>query len=72
MVGEFDGREKYGRAVRPGDDVREVLWREKRREDRIRATGLAVVRWVWSEIEDGGPEGMTAKLGAHLLDRRTP
>jgi len=63
LVGEFDGRTKYGRALRPGTDPAEVLWQEKRREDRIRAEGLAVVRWVFPEIDDPGPNGMTARLG---------
>lgn len=62
VVGEFDGKVKYGRAQRPGEDLREVLWREKRREDRIRATGLTVVRWTWSDITDGGPTGLLPQL----------
>jgi hypothetical protein len=63
VVGEFDGKVKYGRALRPGQDLGAVLWEEKRREDRIRATGLAVVRWTWSDIADGT---MTALLLAAL------
>ncbi|OLM15861.1 hypothetical protein Ae707Ps1_0119c [Pseudonocardia sp. Ae707_Ps1] len=66
VVGEFDGRTKYGRGLRPGDDVEEILWEEKRREDRIRECGLVVVRWIWSEIADTGPEGMVARLCERL------
>lgn len=62
LVGEFDGRMKYGRDLRPGVDPTETLWEEKRREDRIRRTGLAVVRWTWPEITDPGPHGMAAAL----------
>ncbi|MFP5021047.1 hypothetical protein [Pseudonocardia phyllosphaerae] len=67
VVGEFDGRLKYGRSLRPGDDVNEVLWREKRREDRIRETGLGVIRWIWLNIDDDGPDGMVPRLGRLLL-----
>lgn len=41
VVGECDGRLKY--------DTPEALWAEKRREDRIRALGLRVVRWGWDD-----------------------
>lgn len=63
VVGEFDGRVKYGRALRPGQDLAEVLWEEKQREDRIRATGLLVVRWIWTDIADGA---MANRLGGAL------
>ena len=42
IVGEFDGRIKYG-----GPDD---LFSEKRREDAIRREGWLVVRWVWEEL----------------------
>ena len=42
---EFDGLLKYG------DGSPEVLVREKRREDRLRALGLTVVRAVWSDLD---------------------
>ncbi len=42
VIGEADGRVKYQRA----DD----LWREKRREDRLREMGFEVVRWTWDDI----------------------
>lgn len=50
VMGEFDGRKKYG--LREGMDPQEVertLWNEKRREDRIRATGRKMGRWVWGD-----------------------
>ena len=65
VVGEFDGLEKYGRGRTTSDeDPAEVVWREKQREDRIRETGLSVVRWVWSEID--GTDGMVARLRKRL------
>ena len=49
-VGEFDGRVKYGRDG-PNAENRDVLWREKQREDRLRALGLEVVRWTWADLD---------------------
>jgi hypothetical protein len=69
VVGEFDGRIKYGRPLRPGQDLGEVLWEEKRREDLIRSTGLTVVRWVWSDLADGS---MVARLAHSLGTARHP
>ena len=56
-VGEFDGKQKYGRSLyektgRIEDvDLGEILWAEKRREDGIRDQGNEMVRWVWFEVE---------------------
>jgi hypothetical protein len=47
VVVEFDGRLKYGLEGRP--EV--ALWREKRREDRLRELGYIVVRVVWADLE---------------------
>jgi predicted transcriptional regulator of viral defense system len=49
VLGEFDGRVKYRGS---GDEVADVVMREKRREDAIRAAGWVVVRWYWSELDD--------------------
>jgi hypothetical protein len=49
-VGEFDGKTKYGRSLRPGEDPGEAVYREKRREDALRDLGLKVVRWTWDEL----------------------
>jgi len=50
-VGEFDGKVKYGRSLRPGEDPGEAVYREKRREDALRDLGLKVVRWTWDELD---------------------
>ena len=50
-VGEFDGRIKYGRLVQPDEDAAEVLYREKLREDELRAEDLGVVRWGWTDLD---------------------
>lgn len=44
VIGEADGLIKY--------ESREALVAEKRREDRLRALGFAVVRWGWDEIRE--------------------
>lgn len=50
LIGEFDGRVKFGRQVAADDDAaREALWQEKRREDRLRRLGNGVARWTWDE-----------------------
>lgn len=60
-IGEFDGKVKYG-VLNPRDDPRETLWREKRREDRLRGLAREVVRWTWWDIEH--PDDWIARLQA--------
>jgi hypothetical protein len=50
-VGEFDGRVKYGRLLRPGQDPGEAVFQEKLREDALRDEGLHVVRWTWQDLD---------------------
>ena len=60
VVGEFDGRGKYA--------TRDDVWAEKLREDRLRAAGLEVVRWVWADVVgDFGPAA--ARLRAAFARR---
>lgn len=56
---EFDGRLKY---APDGTDPALVLFREKRREDRLRELGYEVVRIVWSDLAH--PERVVAKIRA--------
>ena len=62
VVGEFDGRVKY-RVAEGTDpaDATEVLWREKRREDRLRRQ-VRVARWTWDVALDRG------RLGRRLAE----
>jgi hypothetical protein len=46
---EFDGRVKY-LEPRDGRDPGEVLWREKRREDEVRALGVRFVRIAQEDL----------------------
>lgn len=61
VVGEFDGRLKYNVAEgSSGADAAEILWTEKRREDRIRGLGYEVVRWVYADLFQ--PERLAARV----------
>ncbi|WP_422934184.1 hypothetical protein [Sinomonas sp. P47F7] len=60
-VGEFDGWGKYFREeLTGGEDLRDIIRREKRRENRLLALGHPVLRWDWSELER--PELFRARL----------
>jgi hypothetical protein len=50
-VAEFDGKVKYGRLLRPGQDPGEAVYEEKRREDALRNEDLRMVRWGWVDID---------------------
>jgi very-short-patch-repair endonuclease len=60
VVGEFDGKLKYGRELREGEDPGEAVFREKIREDRLRELGYIVVRWVWDDLRQ--PERLAARI----------
>jgi predicted transcriptional regulator of viral defense system len=49
-VGEFDGRVKYGRLLRPGQQPGDVVHAEKLREDAVRAQDWEMVRWTWADL----------------------
>ncbi|WP_026919640.1 type IV toxin-antitoxin system AbiEi family antitoxin domain-containing protein [Gordonia shandongensis] len=51
VIGEFDGRVKYERYLRPGERPLDALLREKEREGALRALGLEVIRWTWASLE---------------------
>lgn len=60
LIGEFDGKVKYGRLLGPADDPGEVVFREKVREDRLRELGFEVVRWIWDDL--ARPQLFAARL----------
>ena len=55
VVVEFDGAVKY-----EGCDGRDALVAEKRREDRLRAAGYAVVRVTWRDLSQ--PEQLRSRI----------
>ncbi len=69
-VGEFDGRIKYGRLLRPGQEPGDAVFAEKRREDAIRDAGFRVVRWVWEELDDF--DDVVARLRAAFAAAAAP
>lgn len=51
LIVEFDGRAKYQKFLRPGEEPGDAVFREKRREDHIRrVTGWTVIRLVWADL----------------------
>ena len=67
LLGEFDGRVKYGRLLRPGQEAGDVVFAEKRREDLLReASGHRMVRLIWSDL---GRPRLTAHRVGSLLRR---
>jgi hypothetical protein len=73
VVLEFDGEVKYGRvrdrSDEQPDDPAEVLWLEKRREDRVRRLGYPFERVIWSELDRPGLLG--ARIRAARPARRS-
>jgi hypothetical protein len=52
VLGEFDGRVKYGRLLKPGQDPGEVVFAEKQREDELREiSGCRMIRLIWSDYD---------------------
>jgi hypothetical protein len=51
LFGEFDGKEKYLRYLRPGESPGDAVFREKKREDLIRRlTGWRFIRLTWADL----------------------
>ena len=67
LLGEFDGRVKYGPLLKPGQSASDAVFDEKRREDKLReATSYAMFRLDWSDY--GRPDA-TARRIEQLLFR---
>jgi hypothetical protein len=50
-LGEFDGREKYGRRLRPGQQPGDAVFQEKLCEDAMRDLGWNFVRLAWADLD---------------------
>ncbi len=68
-VGEFDGAEKYGRLLRPGERPGDRIFEEKLREDHLRRLGWNVVRWTWPELDEPGVIGDRIRRALDHADR---
>ncbi|MES2169110.1 MAG: hypothetical protein V4479_00090 [Actinomycetota bacterium] len=66
VAGEFDGKAKYTRNVYTRGDPGEVVWREKKREDRLRRMVSGVTRILSSDV------GHPARLESLLLEAAVP
>jgi hypothetical protein len=54
LLGEFDGKVKYGRLLRPGEEPGDAVFREKRREDELRRlTDFSMIRLTWADLYSG-------------------
>ena len=65
VLGEFDGRVKYGRLLAPGQSPGDVMFAEKRREDLLREiTGYRMFRLAWADLQRPFETGR--RLGEYL------
>jgi len=71
LVGECDGKVKYGELLRPGEKPEDAVMREKRREDRIREAGYWIVRWGWQEACDQAELARIIRRGLELAPGAT-
>ncbi|MDN5893404.1 MAG: type IV toxin-antitoxin system AbiEi family antitoxin domain-containing protein [Nocardioides sp.] len=62
---EFDGRIKYQKLLKPGEDPSDVVIREKRREEQVcELTGWRCIRITWSDL--ARPERLATRIRAML------
>lgn len=64
LIVEFDGAVKYQRHARPGETPGDVVFREKQREDALRAAGWTVVRITWADL--GRPRETAERIRAAM------
>ncbi|GAB3618520.1 hypothetical protein GCM10027416_30770 [Okibacterium endophyticum] len=71
LLGEFDGYTKYTRGqLTRGASIEDIVWAEKQREDRMRARGWSMVRWLWADALDASRLAVLLN-GAGLPSTRT-
>ncbi|MEP6843204.1 MAG: type IV toxin-antitoxin system AbiEi family antitoxin domain-containing protein [Pseudolysinimonas sp.] len=68
VAGEFDGKAKYSREEYSGGDPTEVLWKEKKREDRLRRQVRGIVRILSEHVAQ--PRRLEALLTEAGIPRR--
>ena len=68
-LGEFDGKSKYGRLLKEGQEPADAVFEEKKREDMLReATQAWMIRLIWSDLDRPDP---TAARLRRLLAQTT-
>lgn len=51
LLGEFDGKVKYGRYLKKGEQPGDAVFREKKREDLLReVTTWQMIRFIWADL----------------------
>lgn len=65
-LGEFDGKIKYQRLLRPDESPSDCVVREKRREDQMRSTLCGMSRFVWNEVMPGSARRTMSNLQRDL------
>jgi hypothetical protein len=66
LLGEFDGKVKYGRLLRDGDEPGDAVFREKVREDWLReVTGWRLVRLTWADLYQ--PQATASRIRRQFL-----
>lgn len=62
---EFDGRIKYQKLLKPGEDPTDVVLREKRREERVcELTGWRCIRITWADL--ARPDALAQRIRTML------
>lgn len=69
-LGEFDGKIKYQKLLRPGETPSDCVFREKQREDAMRAAGCGMTRFVWSDVMPGNVRQTMERLRHELEQSR--
>jgi hypothetical protein len=68
MAGEFDGKTQYTRALYTEGDPGAVVWREKKREDRLRRQTNGLIRILTSDVKN--PQRLERLLVGAGIPRR--
>ncbi len=69
-LGEFDGKMKYQKVLRPGESPSDCVFREKRREDAMRADSRGMSRFTWVDVMPRNARRTMTQLRAALDQSR--
>jgi hypothetical protein len=69
-LAEFDGKIKYQRLLRAGETPADCVFREKRREDDMRAGLYGMSRFTWADVMPGIARNAMANLAKALEQSR--
>lgn len=70
LVGEVDGKWKYGQLLKPGRSSEDAIMQEKRREEEIRLAGYWIVRWDWEIANNGAALSARIRKAMEVARRR--